>query len=235
MNRVWGLAAILGATLGLPAGADVLQIETTTGLLSSLPGTDLVVTELGGTRTVDLSSIPGYAGCSFTLAVAGFSNDSSELWGGNQGYGMRMTPASNYAPGIDGDRVGVASVYWESVRITITDPVNLADVRWDSLLFGDGDSAGGIESFDLADGEQVSLSGDASGTIAGNGSAFAVAVPGSPAPTAGGLTATAASAGQGGWYLRGFRIDATAVPEPATATLLALGGIAWLLRRRNAA
>ncbi len=239
MKRVKSVVCVFVASLAWIAGpratADVIQIETTTGLLPSLAGTDLVCSNFGDARTIDLSSIPGFAGCSFTLAVAGFSNDADELWNGDQGFGMRETPSSNYGPGIDGNRVGCTNTYWESVRLTITAPVNLTNVRWNSLLFGDG-STGGIELFDLANGEQVLLSGDATGTITGDGSAFSFAIPGSPAPTAGGLTAQAISAGQGGWYLRGFSIDATAVPEPATATLLAVvGGFAWLFRRRRSA
>ncbi len=217
---------------GPQAVADLIQIETTTGHLASLAGTDLVCSNFGGARTIDLSSIPGYAGCSFTLAVAGLSNDADELWNGDQGFGMRATTSSNYAPDIDGDRVGCAGAYRESVRLTITNPVNLTDVRWSALLFGDG-STDGLSLFDLANGEQVSLTGDATGTITGDGSAFSFAVPGNPTPTAGGLTANAISSDQGGWYLRGFSIDATAVPEPTTATLLALvGGFAWFFRRR---
>ena len=239
MNRVksgvCAFAAFLALATGPKAVADTIQIETTTGQLPSLAGTDLVSTNLGGTQTIDLSSIPGYAGCSFTLAVVGFSNDFDELWGGAQGYGMRATPESNYGPGIDGDRVGCTNTYWESVRLTITNLVNLTDVRWNALLFGDG-STGGIENFDLANGEQVSLTGDATGTMTGDGSAFSFAIPGNPAPTSGGLTAQAISAGQGGWYLRGFAINATAIPEPTTATLLVLmGGLAWAFRRRRVA
>ena len=239
MNRVQliarAFAAILAVAAGSKAVADSIQIETTTGHLASLAGTDLVCSNFGGTQTIDLSSIPGYAGCSFTLAVAGFSNDSDELWNGDQGFGMRDTPMSNYGPGIDGSRVGCTNTYWESVRLTITDPVNLTDVRWNALLFGDG-STDGISLFDLASGEQVALTGDATGTLTGDGSAFSFAVPDNPAPTAGGLTAQAISAGQGGWYLRGFSINATAVPEPSTATLLVLmGGCAWIFRRKRVA
>ena len=213
------------------AAAGTLQIETTSGNLTSLPGTDLVFTGVGGTRTVDLSSIPGYEGCSFDLTVFGLSNDYSELWRGDQGYGMRATPQSNYGPGIAGDRVGNVGAYYESVRLTIGNLVNLTDVRWNGLLFGDGE-ANGIELFDLASGEQVTLSGDATGTITGDGSGFRFAIPGNPIPTSGGLTAAAVNDGQSGWYLRGFAIDATAVPEPSTGALLAIAvGLAAGVRR----
>ena len=239
MNRVQLIARAFAALFAVAAGstavADSIQIETTTGHLASLAGTDLVCSNFGGARTIDLSSIPGFAGCSFTLAVAGLSNDADELWNGDQGFGMRATTSSNYGPDIDGDRVGCAGAYRESVRLTITNPVNLTDVRWNALLFGDG-STDGISLFDLANGEQVSLTGDATGTLTGDGSAFSFVVPGNPTPTAGGLTANAISSDQGGWYLRGFLIDATAVPEPSTATLLALmGGCAWIFRRKRVA
>ena len=82
-----------------------------------------------------------------------------------------------------------------------------------------------VDRYDNVGGDPWDVNGE---TISATGNSVALA-----APITGPMTIVASDVSTGNTRFEGFQIDVTPAPEPSSAALLGLGGIALILRRRK--